>query len=33
MNQVVYADGLLWSGVNTTVGTRDGSTRVGIAFL
>ena len=33
MNQVVYADGLLWSGVNTIVTTRDGSTRVGIAYF
>ena len=33
MNQVVYANGLLWSGVNTIVTTKDGSTRVGIAFF
>lgn len=33
MNQVVYADGLLWSGVNTTVVTKDGTTRVGIAYF
>ena len=33
MNQVVYADGRLWSGVNTIVTTRDGSTRVGIAYF
>jgi hypothetical protein len=33
MNQVVYADGLLWSGVNTIVTTKDGSTRVGIAYF
>ncbi len=33
MNQVVYANGLLWSGVNTIVTTTDGSTRVGIAFF
>ncbi len=33
MNQVVFADGLLWSGVNTKVTTKDGSTRVGIAFF
>lgn len=33
MNQVVYANGLLWSGVNTVVQTQDGSTRVGIAWF
>jgi len=33
MNQVVYSNGLLWSGVNTIVTTKDGSTRVGIAFF
>jgi hypothetical protein len=33
MNQVVFANGLLWSGVNTKVTTKDGSTRVGIAFF
>jgi hypothetical protein len=33
MNQVVYANGLLWSGVNTVVQTADGSTRVGIAWF
>ena len=33
MNQVVYANGLLWSGVNTIVTTKDGSTRVGIAYF
>ena len=33
MNQVVYSNGLLWSGVNTIVTTRDGSTRVGIAYF
>jgi hypothetical protein len=33
MNQVVYANGLLWSGVNTVVQTKDGSTRVGVAWF
>ena len=33
MNQVVYANGLLWSGVNTVVQTQDGSTRTGIAWF
>jgi hypothetical protein len=33
MNQVVYANGMLWSGVNTIVTTKDGSTRVGIAYF
>ncbi len=33
MNQVVYSNGLLWSGVNTIVTTKDGSTRVGLAFF
>ncbi|MDQ6660093.1 MAG: hypothetical protein M3Z24_03915, partial [Chloroflexota bacterium] len=32
MNQVVYADGLLWSGVNTIVGTSS-SNRAGIAYF
>jgi len=33
MNQVVYADGKLWSGVNTVVQTPNGPTRVGIAYF
>ena len=33
MNQVVYADSLLWSGVNTVVKTKNGPTRVGIAWF
>ncbi len=33
MNQVVFSDGKLWSGVNTVVKTKDGSTRVGIAYF
>ncbi len=33
MNQVVFADGLLWSGVNTAVKQRDGVTRAGIAWF
>jgi hypothetical protein len=33
MNQVVYAKGLLWSGLNTVVQTADGSTRAGIAWF
>ena len=33
MNQVVYADSLLWSGVNTVVKTPNGPTRVGIAWF
>lgn len=32
MNQVVYADGLLWSGVNTVIGSGK-SSRVGIAYF
>jgi hypothetical protein len=33
MNQVVYAGGLVWGGVNTIVQTADGSTRTGIAWF
>jgi hypothetical protein len=33
MNQVVFADGNLWSGVNTVVKTSNGPTRVGIAYF
>lgn len=33
MNQVVYAGGKLWSGVNTVVQTPNGPTRVGIAYF
>jgi hypothetical protein len=33
MNQVVYADGKLWSGVNTAVKTPTGPTTVGIAYF
>lgn len=33
MNQVVYAAGKLWSGVNTPVQTPNGPTRVGIAWF
>ena len=33
MNQVVYANGKLWSGVNTVVQTPNGPTRVGIAYF
>ncbi len=33
MNQVVFSNGKLWSGVNTIVKTNDGSTRVGIAYF
>ncbi len=33
MNQVVFAHGLLWSGVNTVVQTLNGPTRVGIAWF
>ncbi len=33
MNQVVFAHGLLWSGVNTVVQTPNGPTRVGIAWF
>ena len=33
MNQTVFADGLLWSGVNTVVKTPNGPTRTGLAFF
>jgi hypothetical protein len=33
MNQVVYADGHLWSGVNTAVKTSTGPTSAGIAYF
>src|SRR5260370_24345835 len=33
MNQVVYAGGQLWSGVNTVLKTQNGPTRVGIAYF
>jgi hypothetical protein len=33
MNQVVYADGLLWSGVNTIVQHKTEAPRVGIAYF
>jgi len=33
MNQVVYANGLLWSGVNTIVQTPHTAARVGIAYF
>lgn len=33
MNQVVYADGKLWSGVNTVVKPKNGPTDVGIAYF
>ena len=33
MNQVVYAAGKLWSGVNTVVQTENGPTRSGIAYF
>src|SRR5262249_32258569 len=33
MNQVVYAAGKLWSGVNTVVKTPNGPTRVGVAYF
>jgi len=33
MNQVVFADGKLWSAVNTAVQTPNGPTRVGIAYF
>ncbi len=33
MNQVVFADGKLWSAVNSVVKTPNGPTRVGIAFF
>ena len=33
MNQVVFADGKLWSGVNTVVKTENGPARVGVAYF
>ena len=33
MNQVVYADGNLWAGLNTVVQTPNGPTRVGAAYF
>ncbi len=33
MNQVVFANGLLWSGVNTVVKTQNGPTRTGLAYF
>lgn len=33
MNQVVFADGKLWSGVNTVVKPENGPSRVGIAYF
>jgi len=33
MNQVVFAAGQLWSGVNTVIKTPNGPTRVGIAYF
>ncbi|HEV2036596.1 MAG TPA: hypothetical protein VGU71_20795 [Candidatus Dormibacteraeota bacterium] len=33
MNQVVFANGLLWSGVNTVVQAKNGPPRVGIAYF
>lgn len=33
MEQVVYADGKLWAGLNTVVQTPNGPTRVGIAYF
>jgi hypothetical protein len=33
MNQVVYADGLLWSGLNSVVRTPNGNTPTGIAYF
>jgi hypothetical protein len=33
MNQTYYADGKLWSGLNTAVKTANGRTRVGIAWF
>ena len=33
MNQVVFADGKLWSAVNTAVQTENGPTRVGVAYF
>jgi len=33
MNQVVYADGKLWSGLNTAIKTANGPTTAGIAYF
>jgi len=33
MNQVAFAAGMLWSGVNTVVKTPNGPTRVGVAYF
>src|SRR5579859_1592351 len=33
MNQVVFANGLLWSGLNTVVQTETGPARVGVAYF
>jgi hypothetical protein len=33
MNQVVFADGKLWAGVNVAVQTANGPTRVGVAYF
>lgn len=33
MNQVVFANGMLWAGVNTDVQTSNGPTRAGVAFF
>ena len=33
MNQTVFANGLLWSGLNTVVKTKNGPTRTGIAYF
>lgn len=33
MNQTVFANGLLWAGLNTVVKTRNGPTRTGIAYF
>ncbi len=33
MNQVVFSDGKLWSGLNTIVKTSDGNTHAGIAYF
>src|SRR5260370_34290156 len=33
MNQVVFANGSLWGGVNTVVKTSNGRTRSGIAYF
>jgi len=33
MNQVVFADGMLWTAVNTAISTQNGPTRVGTGFF